>query len=115
MNRKHFKPGCTKILHNITTNTNKNYIAEAFNNFFTSVALNISSETPHTDIDFRDFLRDYIFTDAFFLPPQTPGKSKEFTSGLELTSGGHLEIPAKMFKMIIDLISLPYQIFLTSV
>ena len=53
-----FKPGCTKIFHIYSTITNNNDIAEAFNNYFTSIAVNISSEIPHADIDFRDFLQD---------------------------------------------------------
>ena len=71
-----------------------------------SVHRYISSEIPHTDIDFRDSLQDYNFTDTFFLPPLTPGEIKEITLGLKLTGGGHLEIPAKMFKIIFELISL---------
>ena len=107
LNRKSFKQGCTKILHNDTPITNKIDIAEAFNNYFTSIAVKISREIPHTDIDFRDFLQDYSFNDSFFLPPMTPSDIKEITLGLKLTGGGHLEIPAKMFKIIIDLISEP--------
>ena len=46
---------------------------------FTSVAINISSELPHTDIDFKDFLQDYNITDTFFLPHLTPSAIKEIT------------------------------------
>ena len=105
--KKYFKPGCTKILPNDTTITNKYDIAEAFNHYFTSVAVNISGEIPHTDIDFRDFLHDCKFTDTFFLAPLTPCEIKAASLRLKLTGGSHLEIPAKMFKIIIDLISVP--------
>ena len=56
LNGQNCKLSCTKILHNDTTNTNKNDNAEAFNNYFTNAAINISSEIPHIDIEFRDFL-----------------------------------------------------------
>ena len=107
LNRQNSKPGCTKLLRNDTTITNINDIAEAFNNYLTNVAVNISSEIPHNDIDFRDFLQYYNFTDTFFLPPLTPSENKEITLGLKLTCGGHQEIPANMFKIIIDLNSVP--------
>ena len=97
-----------RILYNDTTITIINDIAEAFNNYFTSVAVNISSEIPHTDIDFRDFLQDYNFTDMFFLPLLTPSEIKEITLGLKWTGGGHLKIPAKMFENVIVLISVPW-------
>ena len=42
-----------------------------------------------------------------FLLPLTPSEIKEITLGLKLTGGGHLEIPTKMFKIIIDLFSVP--------
>ena len=77
MDRQNFKPGCTKILRNDTTITNKNDIAESFNNYLTSVALSISWKIPHTDSDFRDFLHDYKFTDTSFLPPLIPIELKK--------------------------------------
>ena len=105
MNRQEFNPGCTKIFHRDTTVTNNSNIAEAFNKYFTSVAVNISSEIPHTDTGLRDFLQDYNFTDTFFLPPLTKSEIKQIILGLKLTGGGHLEIPAKMSKFVDDLIS----------
>ena len=77
LNRQNFKPGCTKILHNDSTIAIKNYIAEAFNKYFTSVVVNISDEIPHTHIDFRDFLQDYNFTDTFSLPSLSPSEIKK--------------------------------------
>ena len=94
LNRQHFESGCTKILHDDITITNKKYIAEAFNNYFSSVAVKISSEIPHTDIEFSDFLQDYNITDTYLLPLLTPSKIKEITLGLKLVDGVHLEIPA---------------------
>ena len=107
LNRQNSKQGCTKIIQNNTTLTDKNEIAEAFNNYFTNVAVKISSDLPRTDVDYRDFLCDFNFSDTFFLPPLTPNAIKEITLGLKLTGGGHLEIPAKMFKIVLDLIAVP--------
>ena len=59
---------------NNTNITNKNDFADAFNNYFTSVAMNNSSEISHIDIDFRDFLLDYNLTDTFFLPHLPPSE-----------------------------------------
>ena len=100
LSRQNLKPGCTKILHKYTSTTNKN-------NYFPSVALNNSSEIPHTDVDFRSFLQDYNLTDTSILPPLIPSEIKEITLGLKSTGGGHLEIPIKIFKMNNDLISVP--------
>ena len=107
LNRKNSRSYCTKLLHNDTTITDKADIAETFNNYFTNVTLAISREIPHTDTDFRSFLQDYNFVDTFFLPPLTPSDVKEITLGLKLTGGGHLEIPVKMIKTLIDLIAMP--------
>ena len=62
----------------------------------------MSSEIAHTDIDFRDFLQEYNFSDTFFLAPLTPSKIKEITLGLKLARGYHLEFPAKIIEIIID-------------
>ena len=63
---------------------------------------------PITDIDFRDFIQDWDkFSDTSFLPPLTPSDIKEINLGLKLTGGGHLETPAKLFNLIIDLLSIP--------
>ena len=78
-----FKSGCTKILHNGTIITVKNNIVEAFNNYLTSGAVNVSSEIPHTGIDFKDSLQDHNFADTFFLRPLTPSKIREINLGLK--------------------------------
>ena len=41
------------------------------------------------------------------MPLLTPSEIKEINLGLKLTCGSHLEFPAKMFTIIIDLISVP--------
>ena len=107
MNGQNFEPGRSKIIHIDTTITTNIYIAEAFISYFTSVAVMISSEVSNTDIDFRDFLQDYNLIDTFFLPPLTPCEIKEITLELKLSGGGHLEVLASRFKIIIDLIPVP--------
>ena len=89
----------------------KNYIAESLSNCFSSLAVGISSEIPHTDVDVRDFLQDYNFTDTFFLPPLTSSSiEKKIILGKNLTACGHRENTVKMFKIIIEIISVPVPI-----
>ena len=61
LNRKGLKTGRTKILQNDTTATNEDDIAEAFNNCFTDVAIDIFSELPRTGIDFTEFLGSFDY------------------------------------------------------
>ena len=67
------------MTQNKTTLTDKNEISDAFNNYFTSVAVKTSSDLPHTEVDYRDFLGDFNFSDTFFLAPHTPSGIKEIT------------------------------------
>ena len=85
LNRQISKQGCNKIIQKTTTLTDKNEVAEAFNNYFTNVVVKISSDLPRTNVDYRDFFGDFNFSDTFFLPPLTPNAIQEITLGLKLT------------------------------
>ena len=66
LNRKTHKTGCSTILSNDAKITNKTEISEAFNNYFTSVPIEIAGEIPRTNIDFKYYLQDYSYPDSFF-------------------------------------------------
>ena len=63
---KNHKSGCDKILRDDVLVTDKNGYAEPFNNYLTFVPVEIAIEIPSFAIDFRDYIRNLIFTDSLF-------------------------------------------------
>ena len=108
MNKYNTKPTLPKyFIHDNDKLTNKEDIAQQFNNFFSTIGETVSNNVPDTDVPFTDFLPPN-HNRSMFLTPVTNEEILTTTSKLKAkTSCGHDNISTKLTKQSITHIVQP--------
>ena len=91
--------------------TNLKSIANAFNNYFSNIGLNIAATIPTVNISFEKFLSKSI-CHSFFLSPVTTLEVEDEITNLNVSkSVGPFSIPTKLLKILKFLLSGPIWFF----
>ncbi len=84
-----------------------NQVANAFNNFFTSIAQNLDDKLGNTDNHFTDYLKNRN-SDSFFILPVTPDELHTQLSCLDINKAPDAyDIPVKLVKCVSDVLTTP--------
>ena len=82
-------------------------VANAFNNFFTSVAQNLVEKLTPSNKNFKDYLTDSN-SDSFFVTPVTPSEvNRQLLNLNEGKAPDAYDIPVKLIKCVSDALTIP--------
>ena len=85
---------------------NPKVIVEEFNNYFSNVTTEIVQSLPNSNYSFHTFMNP-SHSQYFNLSPVSPFQIEKIIKDMKDTSGGHLNIPSKVFKAHSSLLSVP--------
>ena len=88
------------VIDNNVTLTNPKDIANAFNNYFAKVALNVQSSIKYSKVNFEKFL-PHINVDSFFISPTDNKEVSDIIKSLNDNKAvGPNSIPNKILKLL---------------
>ena len=90
---------------------NPKVIVEEFNNYFSNVTNEIVQTLPNSNISFQTFMNPSV-SQSFNLRPISPTLIEQIIDNMKDTSGGHFNIPAKLFKIHSNLLSAPLSVLI---
>ena len=99
----------TKIIHNDVQISDPKTVADAFNNYFANIGINLLNSIPKVQKSPMDYLANAV-CNSFFLSPATVCEIETEISKLNSsTASGPFSIPTYILKLIKEIVAKPLE------